>query len=75
MELYFVQDIKETLDLDQTTMIGSALDLDSLDGESQQQQSTNGSQAHHSAGAYTSSNIVVPPFFPHTLPHSLGLLL
>lgn len=75
MELYFVQDIKETLDLDQTTMIGSALDLDSLDGESQQQQSTNGSQAHHSAGAYTSSNIVVPPSFPHTLPHSLGLLL
>jgi len=34
---------KETLDLDQTTMIGSALDLDSLDGENQQQ-SNNGSQ-------------------------------
>jgi len=39
-----VKDVKETLDLDQTTMIGSALDLDSLDGEAQQQQSNNGSQ-------------------------------
>jgi len=37
-----IKDIKETLDLDQTTMIGSALDLDSLDGDAQQ--SHNGSQ-------------------------------
>ncbi|XP_023321430.1 uncharacterized protein LOC111696117 [Eurytemora carolleeae] len=32
-----IKDIKETLDLDQTTMIGSALDLDSLDGDQEQQ--------------------------------------
>ena len=30
------QEGKETLDLDQTTMIGSALDLDSLEGDSKQ---------------------------------------
>lgn len=41
-----VKEIKETLDLDQTTMIGSALDLDSLDGDrnSSEQPSHNGSQ-------------------------------
>ena len=37
------------MDLDQTTMIGSALDLDSLEGDrsEQQQTSQNGSQVQH----------------------------
>ena len=35
------------LDLDQTTMIGSALDLDSLDGEGGREEGTGGQAAQH----------------------------
>ena len=45
------------MDLDQTTMIGSALDLDSLDGDGQSELGQGGGNNHHPNNSHSGSQI------------------